>query len=187
MREEQTIKKLKAGDDQAFELLYYKYFRRLCAFVNKYLNDYEETQEVVQEVFYTVWMNRNQLDTKKSFSSFLFKIARNKSLNIIQHQEVEDKYKSFLKEVYTNENSLDTTDSLLVREINIKSQEIIDSLPEQCRKIYLMSRQEGKKYREIADELDISIKTVETQMGRALKVFRKELKEYLPSLLVAII
>jgi len=187
MIDKNTIKRLKEGDDQAFELLYYKYFRRLCAFTNKYLNDYETTQEVVQEVFYSIWKNRTDLKVEKSFISYLFQLAKNKSLNIIKHSEVEDKYISVIKETYLQGDFIDSHDSLLAKEIEIKTQSIIESLPEQCRKIYLLSRQEGKKHREIAEELDISVKTVETQIGRALKVFRKELKEYLTSVLLTII
>ncbi|MBS2211778.1 RNA polymerase sigma-70 factor [Carboxylicivirga mesophila] len=187
IHEEDTIRRLKKGDDQAFELLYHRYFRKLCAFTNKYLNDYEATQEVVQEVFYSIWKNRADLNAHKSITAYLFQLAKNKSLNIIKHSQVEDKYLNVIKSAYLQGDFVDTHDSLLAKEIDIKTQEVIDSLPAQCRKIFLMSRHEGKKHKEIAEELNISVKTVETQIGRALKVFRKELKEYLTTVLLTFI
>lgn len=187
MHERDTIRRLKSGDDQAFELLYYKYFRKLCAFTNKYLNDYEATQEVVQEVFFNIWKNRSDLDANKSITSYLFQLAKNKSLNIIKHSQVKDKYLNVIKTAYLAGDFIDSHDSLLAKEIEMKTQKVIDSLPEQCRKIFLMSRHEGKKHKEIAEELDISVKTVETQIGRALNVFRKELREYLTSVLMTFI
>ena len=187
MEEKDLISRLKMGDEQAFELLYHKYFRRLCAFTNKYLHDYESTREVVQEVFYTIWKNRSQLKTEKPILPFLFQSAKNRSLNILEHSKVEDKYQEVIKYAYLQGDFFDTQDSLLAKELEVKMGSIIESLPEHCRKIFLMSRQEGKKYREIAEELEISVKTVETQMNRALKVFRTELKEYLSIVLIALI
>jgi RNA polymerase sigma-70 factor (ECF subfamily) len=187
LQEEFTILRLKAGDEQAFELLYYKYFRKLCAFTNKYLNDYEATQEVVQEVFFAVWKNRNSLNTDKSIIPYLFQLAKNKSLNVLRHSQVEDKYQDVIKAAYLQGDYIDSHDSLLAKEIEIKTQEVLDRLPEQCRKIFILSRQQGKKHKEIAEELNISKKTVETQIGRALKVFRKELKEYLTTFLLTVI
>ena len=175
------------GDEQAFELLYHKYFKRLCAFTNKYLHDYETTREVVQEVFLNLWKNRSHLKTDKAISSFLFQAVKNKSLSILQHNVVEDKYKDVIKYAYLQGDFFDTHDSLLAKEIETKMEEIIESLPGQCRRIFLMSRQEGKKHKEIAEELNISVKTVETQMNRALKVFRTGLKEYISIVLVALI
>ncbi|MCW3807508.1 RNA polymerase sigma-70 factor [Plebeiibacterium marinum] len=187
MTEKNLVLRLKEGDEQAFELLYRKYFRRLCAFANKYLHDYEVTQEVVQDVFYTIWEKREHLDADKSILSFLFQSAKNKSIHILEHSKVKNKYKEVLKYAYSQGDYFDVQDSMLAKELEAKLGEIIESLPEKCRKIFLLSRQEGKKYKEIAEELDISVKTVETQMSRALKVFRTELKDYLSVVLFAII
>ncbi len=187
MGEKNLIIRLKNGDEQAFELLYRKYFRRLCAFANKYLHDYDVTQEVVQEVFYTIWEKREHLDSNKEILPFLFQSTKNRSLHILEHQKVEDKYQQVIQYAYSQGDFFDVQDSLLAKELEAKLGEIIESLPEKCRKIFLLSRQEGKKYKDIAEELNISVKTVETQMSRALKVFREELKDYLSIVLFAII
>jgi len=187
MVDKDLVNRLKRGDEQAFELLYRKYFRRLCAFANKYLNNYEATQEVVQDVFFTIWEKRENLDSDKPILSFLFQSTKNKSLHILEHSKVEEKYQEVIKYAYSQGEFFDAADSLLAKELEAKFGEIIESLPEQCRKVFLLSRQEGKKYREIAEELNISEKTVETHMNRALKVFRKELKDYLSIVLFAII
>ncbi len=187
MIEKELVLRIKKGDEQAFELLYRKYFKRLCAFANKYLHDYEATQEVIQEVFFTIWEKREYLDSDKPILSFLFQSTKNKSLHIIEHSKVVDKYQEVIKYAYSQGDYFDTQDSLLAKELEAKLGEIIESLPVQCRKVFLLSRQEGKKYREIAEELNISEKTVETHMNKALKVFRKELKDYLSIVLFAII
>jgi len=167
------------GDEQAFELLYRRYFVRLCAFANKFLNDPYSAEEVVQEIFLKLWENRATLRSDGSGKSLLFQGVHNKSLNLLAHQKVINRYSEMIKAAYAQPEEFDVHDSLMGKELNLRIQTIVKDLAPECKKIYLMSRAEGKKHHEIAEELSISIKTVETQINRALKKFRLELSDYM--------
>jgi RNA polymerase sigma-70 factor (ECF subfamily) len=167
------------GDEQAFELLYRRYFVRLCAFANKFLIDPQAAEEVVQDIFLKLWENRLTLRGDESGKSFLFQAVHNKSLNLLAHQKVVNRYSEMIREVYTHPKEFDVLESLMAKELNSRIQFIINDLAPECKKIFLMSRTEGKKHHEIAEELNISIKTVETQIYRALKKLRTELSDYM--------
>ncbi|MCX6237425.1 MAG: RNA polymerase sigma-70 factor [Bacteroidia bacterium] len=167
------------GDEQAFELLYRRYFVRLCAFANKFLNDPQSSEEVVQDIFLKLWENRVTIRSDGSGKSFLFQAVHNKSLNLLAHQKVVNRYSEMIKTVYFHTEEFDAHESLMAKELNLRIQTIINDLAPECKKIFLMSRSEGKKHHEIAEELHISIKTVETQIYRALKKLRTELSDYI--------
>lgn len=167
------------GDEQSFELLYRKYFVRLCAFANKFLSDPQTSEEVVQDIFLKLWENRTSLRSDGSGKSFLFQAVHNKSLNLLAHQKVVNRYSEMIRVVYSNAEEFDVHESLMAKELNSRIQAIINDLAPECKKIFLMSRSEGKKHQEIAEELNISIKTVETQINRALKKLRSELSDYM--------
>jgi len=172
-------KRITMGDEQSFELLYRRYFVRLCAFANKFLNDTFASEEVVQDIFLKLWENRFTLHSESSGKSFLFQAVHNKSMNFIAHQNVADRYSEMIKTVYAHPEEFDAQESLMAKELNIHIETIISNLAPECKKIFLMSRSDGKKHQEIADELNISIKTVENQINRALKKLRSELSEYM--------
>ncbi|TKG95468.1 RNA polymerase sigma-70 factor [Puteibacter caeruleilacunae] len=184
MLEKNLLKRISEGDELAFELLYRRYYARLCAFANKFLFDHAAAEEVVQDVFFNIWEGRALLDDEQALKSYLFRSVQNRSLNVIASNKVKDKYADVIKDIYWNSDEFDAHDSLLAKELNEKFLEAINSLPEQCRKIFLMSRNEGKKYKEIAEELNVSVKTVETQMNRALKRLKTDLAEYLSVALI---
>ena len=167
------------GDEQSFELLYRKYFVRLCAFANKFLSDPQTSEEVVQDIFLKLWENRTSLRSDGSGKSFLFQAVHNKSLNLLAHQKVVNRYSEMIRVVYSNAEEFDVHESLMAKELNSRIQAIINDLAPECKKIFLMSRSEGKKHQEITEELNISIKTVETQINRALKKLRSELSDYM--------
>ena len=167
------------GDEQAFELLYRRYFVRLCAFANKFLGDPQSAEEVVQDIFLKLWENRIILRNDGSGKSFLFQAVHNKSLNLLAHQKVVNRYSEMIKTVYSHIEEFDVHESLMAQELNSRIQTTINNLAPECKKIFLMSRAEGKKHLEIAEELHISIKTVETQINRALKKLRTELSDYM--------
>ncbi|MEE9364995.1 MAG: RNA polymerase sigma-70 factor [Cellulophaga sp.] len=178
--------RIKLGDDKAFELLYRKYFVRLCAFSNKFLCNPNLSEEIVQEVFLKVWKNRAQLKNSQTEKSYLFQAVQNTSFNELNKIKNRDAYQEILKSVYISTTTFDAHDSLLAKELDKKINTLISNLPKECRKIFLLSRKEGKKYREIANELNISVKTVETQMHRALKKLRLELSDYITILLISL-
>jgi RNA polymerase sigma-70 factor (ECF subfamily) len=179
--------RLKLGDEQAFELLFRMYFVRLCAFANKFLNDPEEAREIVQNVFVKIWEGRDEIDPEDSLKSYLFKIAQNLSLNKLRRKKVESRYNELYKLVYIEHQEFSAHESLLARELEEHIAQSIVKLPSECRKVFELSRIEGLKYREIADTLNISIKTVEAQMSKALRSLRIELSDYLALLLIALI
>lgn len=184
---DQLAARIKLGDEQAFELLFRIYFERLCGFTNKFLNDPEQSKEIVQEVFMKIWEGRKDIDPEDSLKSYLFKIAQNLSINKLRRQKVESRYTEIYKLVYIEHDEFSVHESLLARELEENISNSIGKLPPECRKIFELSRIEGLKYREIADTLNISVKTVEAQMSKALRLLRIELSDYLTLLLIMLI
>ena len=176
-------KRIVNGDKQAFELIYRQYFARLCAFANKFLHNHSEAEEVVQDVFLMLWENCAMLRSDESLKSFLFQAVHNKSLNVLAHQKVTSRYSEMIRAVYANPEEFDVHESLMAKELNLRIQIIVNDLAPECKKIFLLSRANGKKQLEIAEELNISIKTVETQINRALKKFRIALSDYMSIML----
>jgi RNA polymerase sigma-70 factor (ECF subfamily) len=171
---------LKNGDSRSLELLFRRLYPQLCAFANKYLHDLDEAEEVVQEVFYRIWKNRKNLDEHQSIKAYLFTAVKNNCFSLLEHYKVKDKYSAVLEYVYrTAENETLLHDSLIAHELERDFSKALEQLPPDCRRIVELSRFEGLKYQEIADRLNISIKTVETQMSRALAKIRVQLKDYL--------
>jgi RNA polymerase sigma-70 factor, ECF subfamily len=171
--------RIKMGDEQAFEQLYRRYFVRLCAFANKFLAEPEISEEVVQDIFLMLWENRASLRGNVSAKSFLFQAVHNKSMNTLAHQKVVSRYSAMIRAVYSHHNEFDVHESLMAKELDSRIQNIVNDLAPECKKIFLLSREEGKKHHEIAEDLNISIKTVETQINRALKKLRSKLSDYM--------
>ena len=174
-----AVKTGRSTEDQ-FERIFRKYFVRLCCFANRYTRNTEESKEIVQDVFLQVWNKRNQLVFDDEIQSYLFRAVKNFCLNLLQHKRVIDDYQSVLYLLYSHhEQERDWLPNLELNELNTKIEEAVAALPAECRRIFLMSREEGMKYVEIASQLKISVKTVETQMSRALSKLRLSLREYL--------
>jgi RNA polymerase sigma-70 factor (ECF subfamily) len=184
---DQLAVRIQLGDEQAFELFFRKYYARLCAFANKFLNDPEEAKEIVQDVFSKIWEGREEIDPEDSLKSYVFKIAQNLSINKLRRKKVETSYTEIYKLVYIEHLEYSVHESLLAKELEENITQAINKLPAQCCKIFELSRVEGLKYREIADTLHISVKTVEAQMSKALNSLRLELSDYLTLLLIALI
>jgi RNA polymerase sigma-70 factor (ECF subfamily) len=137
----------------------------------------------VQQVFLNIWHKRAKLKIHTSLKAFLYKAVHNESLNYLKHERhklAHEKY-SLAAEGYDYRNK--TPDPMALTELRSRIQKTMNELPEQCRLIFYMNRIEELKYREIADELGLSVKTVEAQISKALKVLRKKLADYLPLLL----
>ena len=185
--EKELINKIKDGDQQAFELLYRRYYKRMCVFAFKFLRQEDLAEEVVQEVFLNIWKNKAKIRTNTSFQSYLFQSVQNRSINCLEHEKIKKNYAEVMMVAYQDGFNTENTDSLLNQELEQLVNSTLENLPPKCRQIFIMSRFEGKKYNEIADELSISVKTVETQIGRALSVFRKALSAYLSVLLLMLV
>jgi RNA polymerase sigma-70 factor, ECF subfamily len=184
---DQLARRIKLGDEQAFELLFRKYYVRLCAYSNKFLNEPEDAKEIVQDVFAKIWEGRDDIDPECSLKSYVFKIAQNLSINKLRRNKVESRYTEIYKLVYIENHEFSAHESLVARELEYNITSSIEKLPSECRKVFELSRVEGLKYREIAETLNISVKTVEAQMSKALRSLRIELCEFLTLLLIVLI
>ena len=168
-----------------FDRIYVTYYSRMLRFAREYVLFEEDAENVVQDVFLLLWEKREVLDIQISLVSYLFSLVKNRSLDYLRHKVVAEEYK---QELTFKLLALEQLNYTFTSEEDIEKviANAIDKLPERCREIFLKSRIEGMKYREIADELDISMNTVENQMSIALRKLRIELKDYLPLLLFLI-
>ena len=174
--EAQNIHVVNIADEKVFEGIFREYYSDLAGFALKYVKDTEVAEEIVQELFSDIWTKTDLLSIKTSLRSYLFGAVRNACLNYIKHQKVKQKHADRTR-FSTPQN--EATDFLELDELKQKIEVALNKIPEKCREIFELNRFEGKRYKEIADELNLSLKTVENQMGKALKIMREELGEYL--------
>ena len=173
------VEMIKEGDKSAFESLFRSQYSSLCTYANKFVQDVDTSEEIVQELFSQIWQKKEDLNITGSIESYLFRAVHNSCLNFIKHESIKDKYKQQTISDFT-ENIHAFPVDMEVNELHKKNLVTIDLLPQERKKVFTMNRFEGFKYKEIAEKLNISVKTVENQMGKALKFLRDELKEYLP-------
>ncbi|ALO16611.1 RNA polymerase sigma factor CnrH [Salinivirga cyanobacteriivorans] len=167
------IKQIRKGDKTAFEHLFKTHYNELCNFANSFVKDPDEAEEIVQDVFYKLWQKRKQLIIQKNLRGYLFKTIRNKCTAYGRHLKIKQQYEQDPNTSHTPESPLELLEATQME--NLFNQTLMQ-LPERCRKIFNLSREQGLKYREIAIELSISIKTVEADMGSTLKALREALK-----------
>lgn len=159
------------------------FYQPLCRYACSFLNDREEAEEVVQSTFIQVWEKRGSIEVQTSFRSYLYRMVRNACLNVLKHKKVKQAHA--MHELAVGQEAHESVhETLLSSELELKVGEVMMDLPEQCRIIFQLSRFEGLRYGEIAEQLQISVKTVENQIGKALKIMREGLKEYLPMLIL---
>lgn len=166
---------IKRGNENAFKTLYLRYYQALCNFAYIYTGCIHESEGIVQEVFGHFWEVKNQINPSNNLKAYLFTSVKNKALDKIKKNKVEQEYLekfALQKTNKTYQKDLKTTEV----DFNQRVFEAINSLPKRAKLVYKLSRKEGLTYKEIADLLDISIKTVESQMVRSLKKLRNHLK-----------
>jgi len=167
---------------QNFDKIYVVYFSRMKRFAKEYVLSDEDAENIVQDVFLLLWEKREVLEIQVSLVPYLFSLVKNKSLDYLRHKIVADEFK---QELSVKLFSLELMEYSFASDEEIEKivVDAVNKLPDRCREIFIKSRIEGKKYREIADDLNISVNTVENQMSIALKKLRMELKDYLPLLI----
>lgn len=173
-----------------FEEIYISYFSRMKYFAREYVLSDEEAENIVQDVFTELWEKKVLLSYNINLIAFLFTSIKNRCIDYLRHKVVEQDAAYQMQEEYRMTlqiklSSLELFNQSMLSEQDIEQivTNIIDSLPEKCREIFIKSKIEGKKQKEIAAELNISLKTVENQMNIAYKKLKSELKDYLPLLL----
>ena len=182
----EQIAALKNGDREVFEQIFLEHYRNLVLYANKFVMDADAARDLVQDVFVYLWEKRQNLHIDKSLSSYLFRAVRNAAINYLKRSSCKEDYiKQFLLSINGAEPVSPSGDNAYERvvhnELAEKIESVVASLPEQCRNIFRMSRFRGMKNREIAEIYSISIRTVETQIYRALKVLNENLEPHLIS------
>ena len=176
---------LSQRDETVFEHVFKTHFKRLHAYAFTILRDETEAEEIVQQVFFKLWERSENLSLTGSVSAYLYRAVHNESLNYIKHQKVRSNHQLHI--AYSMKNEVEhPAKKVMAGELEKKIHTALNELPEQCRTIFQMSRFDELKYREIADKLGISVKTVENQMGKALKLLREKLVDFLIFILLFI-
>jgi len=170
------IRRIRQGDKQEFEKLFRSSYVSLVRYAQTLLRDHDTAEEIVQELFFRLWQDRQTLTIESSLNGYLYRSVHNRALHHIEHQKVVSRHAG---EVTSRAEltSEPVTEAIYYSELQARVARVLQRLPERCRVIFRMSRFEGLKYYEIADKLAVSLKTVEADMGKALREFRKALAE----------
>lgn len=182
LEEQQYWQLISNGDKNAFEHVFRTYYQPLCNYACSLIKDKDEAEEVVQNAFFNIWNKREALQVNTSLKSYIYRAVHNDCLNKIRHSKVRTLYAEDYKSTMAGGFD-DSSKTLDAKELNARINEAINALPEQCGHVFKLSRFENLKYTEIAGQLGISVKTVENHMGKALKILRERLKDYLPLLI----
>ena len=183
--EQQLLERLKNDDEAAFKVLFNDFYSKLYYFVLEFVPLKDVAENIVQDTLVTLWNKRNELKDDSNLTSYLFTVAKNNALKKLREKKYSQKLFSNaidVGELDLNVETLSTVDTSVCAFMDIEQiiQETLASLPPQCRKVFELSRFQEMKNREIAEELDISIKTVEKHISKGIKTFKVALKDYLP-------
>ncbi len=164
------------GDTATFEQLFKADYKKLVLYANRLLNDVAAAEEIVGDVFALLWEKGHEIEFSTSVNAYLYKMVQNRCLNHIKHQKTESLYLNYLlKNNLLDEAQHRVDNGFEEKELTLQINNAINTLPEKCREVFLMSRFSNLKYREIAGRLQISVKTVERHMSIALEKMRKYL------------
>jgi RNA polymerase sigma-70 factor (ECF subfamily) len=181
----ELIDKINAGDKLAFKILFDKYYSQMTKTAYLFVKDSDTAEEIVQEFFIKLWIKKNEININSSVKSYLFQSIRFRSINYNRdHKRIASE--NFELELINDsiENQFEDFDYDIIKNKLVAG---IDSLPEKCKIIFLLSREESLTYKQIAEKLDISQKTVENQIGIALKKLREKLQPLLKNLIYSLI
>ncbi|GAB2774047.1 RNA polymerase sigma-70 factor [Rhabdobacter roseus] len=173
---------LNRDKEEEFERVFKAHFKPLHAYANTLVKDDVMAEEMVQNVFCRLWEKTEQIEIRESVSGYLYRSVYHESLNYLKHLKVRDAYRTYVN--HHMEPTSATSHPLELKELEQRLEKALRELPEKCRTIFQMSRFEELKYQEIADRLQLPVKTVENQMGKALRLLRLKLVDFLPASLL---
>ena len=173
------IRRTIPGEEAAFKALFGEHYKGMYSYACIILKDEEEAEEIVQNIFVRIWEKQTAIRIETSLKAYLYRTVYNDCMNHIKHRAVVLKFQKEKTHVMKNETG-SAEEKITSTELNEQLSNALHELPEQCRTVFQLSRFEDLKYREIAMQLNISEKTVENQMGKALKLLRMKLVEFLP-------
>ncbi len=184
------LKKVREGNEEAFELIFFNYYNKLCIYANFLLKSKETAEEVVQDVLLKLWETRHKLDITVSLRAYLYRAVHNKSVNHITCLRTREKHLKNMTDdinmkpiIYPLSNNYPIA-NLISKELEDEIEKALNALPEKCRTIFKLCRFENLSYQDVAKKMNISVNTVKTQMKRAFEKFRQVLKEYLPVIIL---
>lgn len=176
--EETLISKLSAGDYSAFSSIFTTYYKDLVVFALRYTHDFSNAEEIVQDTFVKLWEDRKSVNIQKSLKSFLLKSVQNRCIDWLRHDKTrQDHYRFIIESSVPYDH--DTENYILYSELHREVEKAIELLPERISEAFMMNRYQGLKYHEIAGMLNVSVRTVEVRIGKALSLLRNYLKEYI--------
>jgi RNA polymerase sigma-70 factor (ECF subfamily) len=172
----EIIRRIRQGDKGQFESLFRSSYISLVRYAKALVRDHDTAEEIVQDLFFRLWNDKEKIKIVSSLNGYLFRAVHNRCLHWIEHNKVVKKHSREAE--YSNTHwGENPSEVIQYKELQAKIARILATLPERCGRIFCMNRFEGLKYSEIAEILSVSVKTVEANMGKALKAFRKELTE----------
>lgn len=183
----EVARMIAGGDEQVFEQAFKSYFKGLYAYALTLLSNEAVAEEMVQQVFYKLWEKKEQMEVHTSLKAYLYRAIHNESLNYLKHHAIKNKHQTYAMQQHQNKHEHSAGEKLAGKELEQRIKEALNDLPEQCRTIFQLSRFEELKYREIASQLGLSLKTVESQMGKALKLMRLKLADFLVIILTLLL
>lgn len=175
--DKQLLHMLRDGDRKAFESIYKRYWPQLFDAAYKRIKSREIAEEIIQELFTYLWCKRKEIEIVHSFSTYMNVALKYKVFNYVRKEINKNKYIDSVKQIQTFNYAVD--ESVLYNELNAVIEKEINNLPERCKQVFQLSRNENLTLKEIALKLDISISTVEKQVSKALKILRNNLKDYI--------
>jgi len=176
LRDSEITGRIRQGDIREFETLFRSSYASLVRYAGTLIKDQDTAEEIVQDLFVRLWQEREKINIESSLNGYLFRSVHNRCLHHFEHMKVVERHAQEM--AFESElNTEDPAEALQYKELQAKIAAVIERLPERCGKIFCLNRFEGLKYSEIAEKLSISVKTVEANMGKALKEFRKALAE----------
>ena len=178
MSDRDLLDRLRTGDDSAFDAIFHEHYGRLVRLAESMLHDRAAAEEIAQDVMLELWRRRETLRLEATFRAYLLRATRNRALNHVRHLRIVQRAEPLAADEIAPVTPADR--ETLQAEIDVAVRDAVAGLPDRCREVFELSRVHGLSYAEIAHTMEISVKTVEAQMGKALRVLRERLAPWLP-------